>query len=380
MVPFEFQPRTRVVYGRGAIARIGLIARDLGFSRTLLVADRGIVDAGHVAPAVRLLHAARVETTTFHDFGPDPDSDMIDAGVGFAGPLGIDSVIGLGGGSTLDCAKGINFLLTNGGHIQDYRGYAKVSVPLLPMIGVPTTAGTGSEAQSYAVISDARTHMKMACGDPSAAMRVAILDPDLTMTAPRPVTAMAGFDAIAHAVETAVTIRRNPMSDTFSHQAWRLLNDAFQQVLLHPGDLEARSAMQIGAHLAGMAIEQSMLGAAHACANPLTARFRIAHGLALAILLPHVVRWNAPVALDRYGAMMGSPRRRTRDEASADTLARRLEDLAGAGNLATTLSASGVTADALPALAADAAQQWTGSFNPRPLDAAGALEIYEAAL
>src|SRR5262249_32823806 len=172
----------------------------------------------------------------------------------------------------LDCAKGINFLLTNGGRIEDYRGYGKAATPLLPMIGIPTTAGTGSEAQSYAVISDEATHMKMACGAPSGAVRSAILDPELTLTAPRRVTAMAGYDAIAHAVETSVTLRRNPLSDALSHQAWHLLDGAFEQALAAPEDLEARSAMLAGAHLAGMAIEQSMLGAAHACSNPLTAR------------------------------------------------------------------------------------------------------------
>ena len=153
--------------------------------------------------------------------------------------------------------------------------------------------------------------MKMACGDPSAAMRVAILDPELTLTAPRHVTAMAGFDAIAHAVETAVTMRRTPMSDTFSHRAWQLLSDAFERVLLHPADIEARSAMQLGAHFAGMAIEQSMLGAAHACANPLTARYNLSHGLALAILLPHVVRWNADVAASdtRHAHRIAAPPR-----------------------------------------------------------------------
>jgi len=380
MVPFEFQSRTRIVFGQRTILRLGHVARDLGFSRTLLVADAGVVGAGHAAEATRLLGAAGLHVDVFSDFGVNPDSDMVKAGSLFAAPLNIDSIVGLGGGSSLDCAKGINFLLTNGGTMADYRGYGKVSTPLLPMIGVPTTAGTGSEAQSYAVIADAGTHMKMACGDPSAAVRVAILDPDLTTTAPRHVTAMAGFDAIAHAVETAVTARRTPMSDTFAHQAWRLLNDAFERVLLHPADLDARAAMLLGSHLAGMAIEQSMLGAAHACANPLTARYNMPHGLALAILLPHVIRWNAPVADERYAALLGSPRRRSRDADVAETLARRLEDLASAAHLALKLSESGVAAEDLPALAAAAAQQWTGTFNPRPFDAAGALEIYRTAL
>jgi alcohol dehydrogenase len=379
MVPFDFHLRTRVVFARGSVERLGQLARDLGFHRTLLVADRGLVQAGQVAAAMRLLDAAGIAATAFHDFDVNPDSQMVEIGRRFAEPLRVDSIVGLGGGSSLDCAKGINFLLTNGGAIGDYRGYGKAATPLLPMIGVPTTAGTGSEAQSYAVISDAATHVKMACGDPSAAFRIALLDPELTVTAPPQVTATAGFDAIAHAVETSVSSRRTPLSDMFSHRAWQLLAEAFERVLLHPSDGEARAAMQLGAHFAGMAIEQSMLGAAHACANPLTARYNLPHGLALAILLPHVVRWNAGVARDRYETLLGSRRRRARDEDAAEALARRLEDLAGAGGLAKTLSESGVPETDLPALCGEAAQQWTGTFNPRPFDAAGAMEIYRAA-
>jgi alcohol dehydrogenase len=380
MLPFDFQPHTRVVFGQGTISRLGQLAKDLGFTRTLLVADAGVVDAGHVATALRLLEHAGIASAAFHEFDANPDSAMIERGRAFAAPFAPDSVIGLGGGSSLDCAKGINFVLTNGGTMADYRGYGKVTTPLLPMIGVPTTAGTGSEAQSYAVIADAATHMKMACGDRSAALRIAILDPTLTATAPRAVTAASGIDAIAHAVETSVTTRRSPLSDVFAHKAWSLLNGAFERVLQYETDLEARSAMQLGAHFAGMAIEQSMLGAAHACANPLTARYNVVHGLALAVLLPHVVRWNAGVARDRYEAMIGGPRRRLKDDDPADTLARRIEDLVAAAKLPRTLSASGVDAEALPELATLAAQQWTGTFNPRPFDAAGALEIYRTAL
>ena len=379
MVPFEFNPRTRVVFGLGALERLGTLAGELGFRRTLMVADAGVVDAGHATRAIRALDAARIQSTLFTDFGPNPDSAMVEGGRAFAQSLDVDSVVGLGGGSSLDCAKGINFLLSNGGAMADYRGYGKATRPLLPMIGIPTTAGTGSEAQSYAVIADATTHMKMACGDPSAAVKIALLDPELTLTAPRHVTAMAGFDAIAHAVETAVTTRRTPLSDVFSHHAWRLLVDAFERVLLYPSDFEARSAMLIGSHFAGAAIEQSMLGAAHACANPLTARYNMVHGLALAIILPRVVRWNAATANGQYANLLGGPRRRVRDEDAAESVARRLEDLAVAAGLAGSLRDNGIEEAALPELAAQAAQQWTGTFNPRPFDAAGALEIYRSA-
>ncbi|MEO8520729.1 MAG: iron-containing alcohol dehydrogenase [Acidobacteriota bacterium] len=380
MVPFDFHLPTRCVFGQRSIDKLGLLARDLGFRRTLLVADPGIVQAGHVGKALTLLESASIEVFPFHEFAQNPDSAMVEAGRVFAAASRVDSVIGLGGGSSIDCARAINFVISGGGAIADYRGYGKATTPLLPMIAVPTTAGTGSEAQSSTSVADAATRMKMACGDPSAAARIALLDPDLTFSSPHHVTAMAGFDAIAHAVEAAVSVKRTAVSDLFSHRAWRLLNDAFERVLLHPADADARATMQLGAHFAGMAIEQSMLGAAHACANPLTARFNLTHGLVLAILLPHVVRWNAGVAAGRYAALLNSPRRRARDQDATDTLATRLEDLAGAAGLAMKLSDGGVDEEALPGLAADAAAEWTAQFNPRPFDAAGALEIYRAAL
>jgi alcohol dehydrogenase len=303
---------------------------------------------------------------------------MVEAGRVFAAASGVDSVVAIGGGSSLDCAKGINFVLTNGGSMADYLGYGKAREPLLPMIAVPTTAGTGSEAQSYALIADAKTHVKMACGDPKASFRVAILDPALTVSQPRAVTAAAGYDAIAHAVETWVTTRRNAFSDLFAGEAFRLLEGHYEQVLRAPGDLDARGAMLLGAHYAGIAIESSMLGATHACANPLTARYGTSHGVAIGLMLPHVVRWNAREAGGRYGDLLAvAGRAPERDPASA--LADRLEALAVAGGLPRRLHAAGVAEADLPDLAEQAAGQWTGRFNPRPFDGAGALELYRGA-
>ena len=378
MLQFDFQPRTRIVFAPGAVRRVGELARELAFHNTLVVADPGIVKSGHAATVLSSLTDANVQPHLTSDFGVNPDSDMVARGRDFAAPLGVDSIVALGGGSSLDCAKGINFLLTNGGGMADYRGYGKARLPLLPMIGIPTTAGTGSEAQSYAVISDAATHMKMACGDPGAAFRIAILDPDLTVSAPRSVTAIAGFDAIAHAVESAVTTRRTPLSDLFAERAWQLLVGAYERVLIRGDDGDARAAMLLGSHLAGMAIEQSMLGAAHACANPLTARFHVTHGVALAILLPHVVRWNAPSAAARYAELIGD--RHNASTGPAETLAARLEALVASAELPSTLREVGVRAEAIPELAVLAAQQWTGTFNPRSFDAAAAAVLYRCAL
>lgn len=378
MKPFDFQFRTRVVFGDGSLNRLGQLARELGFRRTLLVADRGLLDCGYVAKASKLLTKAGIDVEAFHDFDVNPDTEMIAAGRAFAAPLKVDSIIGLGGGSSLDCAKGINFLLTNGGRMQDYQGYGKTTRAMLPMIGIPTTAGTGSEAQSYALISDSETHVKMACGDSQAAFRVALLDPTLTVSQPRAVTATAGFDAIAHAVETYVTTKRNALSELFSREAWRLLAGNYERVLNEPDNRAARGAMQLGAFYAGMAIENSMLGATHACANPLTAHYNTTHGVAIALLLPTVVRWNGELVGDRYDELLRLSQQHSSPDASA-SLARRLEQLARAGEFPASLSAVGIEQNDFVMLAEEAAAQWTGRFNPRAFDAAGALEVYECA-
>jgi alcohol dehydrogenase len=375
---FDFRLRTRLIFGPNTLERLGELAAELEFRRTLLVADPGLVSTGFVERAAGILEAAGIESFPFHDFDANPDTEMAEKGAGQARAHGVDSFVGLGGGSSLDCAKAANFLLTGGGAMQDYWGYGKARQPLRPMIGIPTTAGTGSEAQSYALVSDARTHVKMACGDPTAAFRVAILDPLLTASQPAAVAAAAGYDALSHAVETFVCNRRNSVSEVFSREAWRLLEPHFARVIEDPGDLSARAAMLLGAHYAGIAIEASMLGAAHACANPLTARYGTIHGVAIALMLPSVCRWNAGAAAARYEELLRIAGRPAGPDPAA-ALAGWLAELGGRAGLPSRLRAMNVPEADLPGLAEDAAVQWTGRFNPRPFDAAGALELYRAA-
>ena len=377
---FDLMLRTRVVFGEGAMDRLGSLARELGFMRTLVVADTGIVATGAVDRAARLLQSAGVTPSFFHDFGANPDTDMVERGRAHAVAGRVDSIVALGGGSSLDCAKGINFVVTNGGSMRDYRGHGKAAKPMLPSIGIPTTAGTGSDAQSYALISDAETHAKMACGDDKAAFRVAILDPVLTVSQPASVTAVAGYDALSHAVESYVTAKRTPASDLFAREAWRLLEANYERVLTHPHDLDARGAMLLGSHYAGAAIELSMLGATHACANPLTARYGTTHGVAIALMLPHVVRWNAETVGTRYADLLRTEDAAAVRDPAGEALADRLDAMARAGGLPRRLRDAGIVDPDLPALAADAATQWTGTFNPRPFDAAAALELYRRAL
>ena len=366
--PFDFQPLGRVIFGAGSLARLGEATRPLG-GRALLVTDPGLNTVGHPQRAADGLRAAGVAVTLFDGVKENPTEVEVRAGVEAARAAGIDVIVAVGGGSALDCAKGINFLLTNGGRMADYRGHGKAAKPMLPSVGVPTTSGTGSEAQSYALITDPSSHLKMACGDKKAAFRVSILDPELTLSQPAGVTAVTGIDAVAHAVESFVCTAANPISRMCSRAAWEQLEPNFETVLREPGDLEARAAMQVGAHLAGMAIEAAMLGACHSCANPLTAHYGLTHGVAIGLLLPHVVRFNAAAVGERYAELAGS----------ADALAERVAALASAAGLPARLRDVGVSGGILGLLAHEANQQWTARFNPRPVTEDDLQAIYQAA-
>ena len=379
---FDHQPRTRLVFGAGSVERVGELAREIGARNVLLVTDPGLVAAGHAEHVQRNLRAAGLKITTFDKARENPTTKCVDDCVALAKRARPDLIIGLGGGSAMDTAKGCNFLLTNGGRMQDYRGVGKASKPMLPLIAIPTTAGTGSECQSAAPIVDERTHQKMACLDPKAAARIAILDPRLTLSQPARVTACAGMDAIAHALETAVTTKRNPLSLMYSREAFKLCVKAFAEVLTNPKDVEARGRMLLGAALGGMAIENSMLGAAHAAANPLTAHFGLAHGQAVGLMLPHVVRFNAQQAQPRtvYRELAAAAELTSAaHDHPPQALIERLEALLDLAHLPRRLSDSGGKRELIPLLADEAVRQWTATFNPRPLSKEDFAQLYEAA-
>jgi alcohol dehydrogenase len=370
LVSFDHSPRTRLVFGHGTLRRVGELAREIGGTRVLVVTDPGIVRAGHTGHAVDLLEKAGMTTKVFDRVHENPTTRDVDACVEAAREFGTDLIVGLGGGSSMDTAKGCNFILTNGGRMQDYWGVGKATKEMLPLIAIPTTSGTGSECQSFALISDEVTHVKMACGDEKAAPKVALLDPDLTVSQPPYVTAVTGIDALAHALETAVTKKRSPLSTTYSRQSFRFIQRSFERVLKTPDDLEGRGLMQLGAAFAGLAIENSMLGAAHSCANPLTAEYGIVHGQAVGLMLPHVIRFNS-----------GVPELEALYHSYYDgDLPQRVTDLLQAAGLKTRLSELGVDPVKIPALAASAAKQWTAQFNPRDIAEADFVQLYEAAM
>lgn len=361
--------------------RCGDLAVELGCRRALVVSDPGIVSAGHAAHGLETLRRAGVVAELFSGVGENPTTEHVTAGLAAAREFKPDLLVGLGGGSSMDCAKGINFVYTNGGRMHDYWGLGRAKLPLLPMLAIPTTAGTGSEAQSFALISDAETHVKMACGDKKASFHAAILDPRLTLTQPRQVTALTGIDALSHALESYVTKSRNAASLTFAREAWRAIAGHLHAVLLEPNDLSARGAMQIGACFAGLAIENSMLGAAHALANPLTAKYGIAHGQAVALMLPNVIRYNARACEQFYRELLiaaaGLPEIPLPQSGSAG-LAEFVQSRIGLAGLHHRLRDCGVAEDALPELAEQAAKQWTVNHNPRAAAVSDLLGLYEA--
>jgi alcohol dehydrogenase len=375
---FDYRPRTRIVFGAGRLNELGSLVQELRGTRALVVSDPGIVQAGHSERAQRILGEKGITSALFAQVDQNPTTETVARGLETAQDFRPDVLIGLGGGSAMDCAKGINFLYTNGGQMQDYWGRNKATKPMLPLVGVPTTAGTGSEAQSFALISDVQTHAKMACGDDKAACRIALLDPELTLTQPARVTALTGIDALAHAVESYVTSARTPLSLAFSKAAWGHLSANFVRVLTHPDDLSARAGMQLGACLAGLAIENSMLGAAHALANPLTAHYGVAHGEAIALMLPHVVRFNSQRCAPWYRELLQSAGLAFGPH-PGDELADRLGAWAIQGKLARRLSDLKIDRLQLKELATDAAKQWTAGFNPRPVSATDLHWLYEQA-
>jgi alcohol dehydrogenase len=379
--PFDYQPLTRVVFGPGTISRLGELTRELGGTRVLVVTDPGLEEAGHPQRALAILREAGLDVWLFDAVEQNPTTHHVENGLAAARQHRIDFLVAVGGGSSMDCAKGINFLLTNGGSMVDYKGFGKATKPMLPSISIPTTAGTGSEAQSYALIADGRTHMKMACGDRKVAFRAAILDPEVTVSQPPGVTAITGIDALAHAVESYVCTRRGPVAQMFAHAAWGLLEPNLEVVLREPGNLEARGAMQLGSNFAGTAIENSMLGACHACANPLTAHYGLTHGIAIGVLLPHVIHFNAPAVGPLFNDFAHEAGLVNGDTGvAAEALAQRITALMRLAGLPTSLSACGISAGILPLLAEEASQQWTARFNPRPVAETDLLHLYEAAL
>ncbi|MCR9246907.1 MAG: iron-containing alcohol dehydrogenase [bacterium] len=378
----EFSLPTRIVSGPGSIQRLGGLAAELGARSALVVSDPGVTAVGHPRTAAEILANSNIVTRLFDAANENPDENDAET-CRRAIAHDTDLIVAVGGGSSIDVAKGAAFLHAGGGRMRDYRGRGTANGTLLPIIAIPTTAGTGSEVQSFALISHAETHQKMACGDRQAAPRIAILDAELTLSQPRFVAACTGLDTVAHAVESAVTRVRTSMSSMFAREAFALAAHNLPRVLATPDDLTARSAMLRASACAGVAIENSMLGAAHSMANPLTAHHGIVHGQAVGVTLPTVVEFNANdpatareyAELARAAGLVGLDQGTT---AAVAALIGQLRELIACTGFEDALAEIPTTA--IDGLADEAAEQWTAQHNPRAVGPHEFRDLFGAVL
>jgi alcohol dehydrogenase len=382
---FSFSTVSSIESEPGAALRLGpLVAeRFPGVKRVLVVTDPGFLRTGLADPPRASLERHGMQVTTYSDVLADPPDAVVEAAAAFARQQGAELVVGLGGGSSMDVAKLVAVLAGSEQPLAQMYGIGKVSGQRLPLVQVPTTAGTGSEVTNIAIVTTGET-TKMGVVAPQLYADLAVLDANLTVGLPPVVTAATGIDAMVHAIE-AYTSRhkKNPLSDMLARQALSLLSANLVKACENGRDLEARQAMLLGACLAGQAFSNAPVAAVHALAYPIGGIFHVAHGLSNSLVLPHVLRFNLPAATSHYAELAGIvvPHASGSEEARAQALIVAMQQIAKITGVETTLQQVGITEHDLDRLADDAMLQTRllGN-NPRELTRDDARAIYAAAL
>ncbi|HWA45080.1 MAG TPA: iron-containing alcohol dehydrogenase [Hypericibacter adhaerens] len=384
MKPFNFNTAPRIVFGEGSLARIGEItAAQLG-KRVLLVTDPGLIKVGLIEPALMSLEAAGVAVSLFSDVEADPPEHVVMACTKVAQDLKAEGVIGLGGGSSMDVAKLAALLAPGTEKLADAYGVGNAKGPRLPLLLAPTTAGTGSEVTPVSIVTTGASEKKGVVS-PVILPDVALLDPDLTLGLPPAVTAATGIDAMVHAIEAyaSASPANNPVSRALAREALRLMGAALERAVHNGKDKAARGDMLLGAMLAGQAFANSPVAAVHALAYPLGGHYHIPHGLSNALMLPHVLRFNAETSSAAYVEIAPDAFPELEEVGSQVRAAAFADKLAGLSTrcgLQQRLRDVGIPADAVPMLARDAMKQTRLLVNnPRPVTEADALAIYQQA-
>lgn len=380
MAALDFQTTRRIIAETGAVRRTGVLARELGISHALVVTDAGIHASGLTEQLTQALAEADIRISLYTDVVADPPEAVVLAAVARARDVNVDGVIGFGGGSSMDVAKVIAVLANSKQKIAEIYGIGNVRSPRLPLIQIPTTAGTGSEVTPIAIITTGET-TKTGIVSPQLLPDIALLDAGLTLALPPHVTAATGIDAMVHAIEAYTSkLKKNPYSDLLAANALRLLSENIVRAVTAGHDLTARENMLYGAMLAGQAFANAPVAAVHALAYPLGGHYHISHGLSNALMLPHVIAFNLPAAAKLYAELCPVIFPFASDESSADVFLRKINALVDAVALPKTLQALKIPKDDLPMLARDAMlQQRLLVNNPRPVTEADALQLYEAA-
>jgi alcohol dehydrogenase len=297
---FQFVANINLRFGSGTAQTLAGELGALGVSKPFVMIDPGVHQGGVAAPILKALEAGGIAARLFTEIESNPADVTIERAFAVAQKSDCDSVVGIGGGSAMDSAKGVGLLMANGGAIADYDGMNKVKRDLPPVIAIPTTAGTGSEVTANAAVTRASDHYKMSLRSPRLLPKLAIIDPILLRTLPRGAAAASGLDALTHAIEGFLSVRASPLSDMFALQAMNLLASNVRAFVANPENLEAASSMALGSMLAGLVVSNTGTGNDHALARAIGGLCDVAHGVATAMLLPHVMAVNASARPERY--------------------------------------------------------------------------------
>ncbi len=379
----NLDPKPFAYFGCGRVTEVGRITAATGALSALIVTDSFLAASPVVAAVRASLEAAGVDVSVFDGVSPNPTTTSVDAGSDLARDLQVHALVAVGGGSSMDAAKGIALGAVNPhrGIELDYRN--EFANDALPIIAVPTTSGTGAEVNAFGVITDVVGHRKFYVGSTSALARAAVLDPELTVGLPPRATAATGMDALTHALESYIALRTNPYSDGIALQVISTVAEYLPRAVADGGDIESRSQLLFASHIAGVGFSHTGLGLVHGIAHPLGGRFDIPHGLALCIVIEEVLRFNLPERegrLARVAFALGVGDTAASTAANAEAAIVEVASLARRVGMSATLGSFGVTGADLASLADDTLADSVTGNNPRVPVASDIIRILEAAL
>lgn len=382
MNSFTFKIPQNILFGMGSLAQLPDLLAESGSNHVFLISDGGLAKLGVVEKIESIIRSANITCTTYLGVLPNPTVSIVDEAAALYKQCGATSIVALGGGSSMDVAKAVGVLVNYGGSITQYEGNFKVPGPIVPMIAIPTTAGTGSEVTASAVITDESRNYKLSVFSYELLPRYALLDPALIMTAPASIAASCGVDALIHAMEAYISTKATPFSDAMAEKAMELIGSSLRRFVANRQDEEAACAMMLGCNFAGIAFAWARLGNVHAMSHPVSGYFHVAHGVANSILLPTVLEYNALADHGRYQKMynyihQGTP---CTENFQPSMLVEEIRRLNAELGIPARLSNVGVTADKIPAMAEDAMKSGNIPANPRQTTLKDMIALYEKAL
>ena len=374
---FSFELPTKIVYGVGVTKRLVDVIKDEKWKRLVLVSDEGVVRSGLLQQVYDLLEAHQLKWTLFDRVEPNPKDYNVQEGTEMARQFGADALVAIGGGSPIDCAKAIAVVSRQGGAVRDYEGPGKIGPDVLPLIAIPTTAGTGSEVTFSSVITDSSDKYKFSIKDARIAPQVALVDPEMTLTMPPDLTAATGMDALTHAIEAFTAKASEPLADAAALYATELITAHLRNAVFRGDDLEARAGMLLGSVLAGIAFSHSDVAAVHCVAEALGGKYDAAHGVCNAVVLPAVMEYNMEYCKERYARIAGAMGLTYEDvDDGARQAVRAVQQLAADVQLP-EFSSLGVQKDDMEELAVNSFKNGSNIDNPRPMAKDDYLSLFQ---